>query len=203
MAIFAGPGRKTNLFALPARAAQGVWWHVNHLSKSIATGRLLISSSHKYSALNLYPLTYQGSLEIRLLGGTVNPERIIKWVRMIDRILQAARTNPAKYWMDVAPDDPELFVRRILGSDTFSEIHPNLVMRNYLNIDINILSQIEEDHLVTSLPLRQPKQKADAYANQLLESLTLNSLSAQVQVSVPEPAGILIDEFQDVDDFEP
>ena len=141
MALWAGDGRKTNLFALPARAAQGIWVYMSSFCVNVDHGHIHGNPSHKYSALNLYPLTYQGSVEIRLLGGTSDPAKITGWVRAIDRVLATAREMTAEEIMSAVVDDPAGFAGSILG-DSFVEINRALVLRNYLAIQNYMIDKI-------------------------------------------------------------
>lgn len=93
---YSGESRRSNLFALPMRVAEAtvdnirdvlqMFQHENHTLFNSSPHRL------KYAALNLAPLVTFGSLELRSFRGETDVEEIKDWLRIINNILEYART---------------------------------------------------------------------------------------------------------------
>lgn len=54
----------------------------------------LIGKWHKYTALNIKPLSEQGTIEFRHMQGHNNPELLDKWLRSINNLFEVGRFNP-------------------------------------------------------------------------------------------------------------
>jgi hypothetical protein len=77
---FIGEGRDKNIFCVP--------WYETTLSSSIITriqeqGGGALKGWQKYTALNLLPLTTQGTIEFRHMAGTNDIAKILEWLRII------------------------------------------------------------------------------------------------------------------------
>ena len=98
LAVFAGPTRTSNLFALPLRCAE-----VNHstmvdIFTGIEAGKItgiqqLSDESHKYAAMNLAPLYRLGSVESRLMRGTTDPDLLRLWLKILNELLEFSQLS--------------------------------------------------------------------------------------------------------------
>ena len=91
---FCGKNRRSNLFALPTRVCEGnlsIYMQMvnNYLNRTHA----FTVSEHaaKYAALNIVPLHKLGSIEIRTMRGTTDPDILKKWITILNDILVYSR----------------------------------------------------------------------------------------------------------------
>lgn len=96
---YAGDDRKSNLFCLPMRDAEG---NVNNIetfltylnsSRSVDAFRSLNNASMKYAALNIAPMGNIGSLEFRSFRGVTDIKDIIQWVKIIQKIVDYSQMD--------------------------------------------------------------------------------------------------------------
>lgn len=86
-----GPGRSSNVFALPMRAAEGNVANAKRLFQHL--NPVFDINEVKYGALNFHPLSKFGSLEIRCMRGTTDVEVISNWIDILERLVSYSR-NP-------------------------------------------------------------------------------------------------------------
>lgn len=95
---FSGPQRRSNLFALPTRCAERTINNIVRMFKGIEKGDGYACSFNietvKYAALNLAPICYFGSVEIRSFRGSTDADEIAEWIRVLNRLIEYAK-NPA------------------------------------------------------------------------------------------------------------
>lgn len=84
-----GNGRDKNIFCVPWYDTMMTYCVVDRISRKDS---YVLRTWQKYTALNLTPLTTQGTLEFRHMEGTHNVERILTWVRLIGHMYTFART---------------------------------------------------------------------------------------------------------------
>lgn len=93
---FSGPQRRSNLFALPTRCAEKTFKNIVRMFQGIEKGDGYACSFNieqvKYAALNLAPLCYFGSVEIRSFRGSTDADEIAEWVRILNRLIEYAKT---------------------------------------------------------------------------------------------------------------
>jgi hypothetical protein len=80
---FVGNSRRTNIFCVPL-SETGLME-----SMGVSTNRFVYAIDNvwqKYTALNLLPLTSQGSVEFRHMPGTANLQQILVWLELICRL---------------------------------------------------------------------------------------------------------------------
>lgn len=96
---FSGETRRSNLFALPARCSDGVVRHICTFFDGLRTGGVNLPSEGmgKYGAVNIVPLGHLGSVEIRCFRGTVLIDEILQWVRILDSMVEMAKTFKDPY----------------------------------------------------------------------------------------------------------
>jgi hypothetical protein len=83
--------RRENIFCVPISETQVNYTVVNRFSKGITNG---LRQWHKYTALNLLPISTIGTVEFRHMGGECDIDRIMTWCRIIGHLMYAARTIP-------------------------------------------------------------------------------------------------------------
>lgn len=94
---YCGETRRSNLFSLPTTLAEGGIVLLSHAFEGLERGvveNLNIHPSHgKYAALNPCCLTSFGSLEVRSMRGTTDPEVLKEWISILNKVLTFAQ-NP-------------------------------------------------------------------------------------------------------------
>lgn len=125
---YSGEPRRSNLFTLPMRCAEGnVKTAVRlfrELSKKNRSALSDISDDHnKYAALNLAALKRFCSVEIRCFRGETDAEEIYRWVSILDKLVEYA----------IRPVSPPNLIERYneLGFDLFFEVfgdHAGLIL---------------------------------------------------------------------------
>ena len=91
LARYCGEDRESNLFCLRLKDAEGV---LDLFSKSLDGNAPFsrLNNHVRYAGLNTSALTMHGSLEVRLKGGTTDPEEIIEWANEMHNLFQNAST---------------------------------------------------------------------------------------------------------------
>lgn len=91
---YSGPTRRSNLFTLPVRCAEGNLDNIVKLFRRIeANGQNVLASNDnqvKYAALNIGCLKTFLSLEARSFRGTVKTSEIYTWCAILDRMMSFA-----------------------------------------------------------------------------------------------------------------
>lgn len=110
-----GEHRVGNLFCLRAKDAEAI---VSYLRAFIeADGQAGIQEFLHYSAFNANALKKFGSLELRTLRGTSEPETIVDWVETIERLytLSEEFPDPREICTSLSSIGPLTFFNNILG----------------------------------------------------------------------------------------
>lgn len=120
---FCGENRRTNLFALPTRVCEGnlsIYTQIvdNYLNRTKA---FYLSEHHaKYSALNVAPLNKLGSIEIRSMRGTTDPDILKKWVTILNDILIYSRgKKPSEVLREYRSLGPSGMIERVFSDKSF------------------------------------------------------------------------------------
>lgn len=120
---FSGPTRRSNLFALPIRAAERTEGNIVKLFKEVEKGQCMtwgLNDQHmKYAALNIAPLTKIGSIEARSFRGTTDVSEIKQWLSILNRLLVYSKTEgltPPDI-LDAYRDRPQEFFVEVFGKD--------------------------------------------------------------------------------------
>lgn len=94
---YCGEARRSNTFAPPVRIVEGAWVNYMKMFRQIEEGQPTAIkwgiNNAKYSALNIAPLAYLGSVELRCMRGTTNTQEITEWLEIIDRLLTYSQTK--------------------------------------------------------------------------------------------------------------
>lgn len=87
-----GNDRNKNIFCVPWSETQLHYGLINNIKdQNVYKGA--IKQWHKYTALNLLPLTRYGTLEFRHMAGTCDLNQIFTWVNLIGRLFYVATTR--------------------------------------------------------------------------------------------------------------
>lgn len=88
---FVGADRDTNLYCIPWNQCK-----MNHnlIAKIFVDPYHTLRSWQKYTALNLKPITAQGTVEFRHMHGTSDQVKILTWIQIIGSIMEYAKKHP-------------------------------------------------------------------------------------------------------------
>jgi hypothetical protein len=89
-----GHDRMNNIFCVPWHQSGLTYSMVNTLLGVRDHAYLKIRQWQKYSALNLLPLSTQGTVEFRHLHGTCDVNVITTWLRLLGRLVSYAKQTP-------------------------------------------------------------------------------------------------------------
>lgn len=120
-----GEHRVGNLFCLRAIDAPATVFQLKRFFQ--ADGVWSISDRLHYAGLNIHALQKFGSIEIRTLRGVTDPDTVIKWVSILQRLyeLSDTYTDPRQVVDGFSGNGPEAFLKNILGDlydDVVSEV---------------------------------------------------------------------------------
>jgi len=87
---YAEENRKNSIFCVPWNQCGLNYQIVNKLIKVPENGDMPIRHWQKYSALNLLPISTQGSIEFRHLEGTCNVKKIMGWINILSKMYKYA-----------------------------------------------------------------------------------------------------------------
>ena len=114
-----GSERVGNHFCLRAKDAKNL---LKTLTQCADSGNLRsgMSDRVRYAALNINSMARYGSLEFRPMRGTVDPEIIATWVRMLLKIkdYSAKFDDPFKIMEDYSHQGLRAFTRKVFGKDS-------------------------------------------------------------------------------------
>lgn len=113
-----GDHRVGNLFCLRAKDAPAI---VSKLKAFIQEeGKGGLSEGLHYGGLNIHALTKFGSIEIRALRGCTDPQTIIDWVSILERIyrLSGEYTDPRDVCNGFSGEGPMAYLEKVLGDKT-------------------------------------------------------------------------------------
>ncbi len=125
---FAGPTRRSNLFALPMRVAEKVVGAQVKMFEALSKGKAQLvfnDGTYKYASLNLSSISRIGSLEIRCMRGTTDVAEIKEWLSIINHIVLCARSPglTPDIILNMQRDDPNELLTMTFGNHTTSLRH--------------------------------------------------------------------------------
>jgi hypothetical protein len=137
---YSGEGRRSNLFALGIRSAEGSLGNIIKMLTGANEGKyqaLVHSESYvKYAALNIATLARFGSIEIRCFRGTTDVREIQEWLSIINKLFLFAKTpglTPKRMLLEFNAKGDELM------TDIFGEYAEKLQCLDYKSmIDRNL-----------------------------------------------------------------
>jgi hypothetical protein len=125
---FAGDHRKGNLFCLRLKDAFATSQYLESILRYYnITDSLLLSNDLRYASVNFAALRKFGTIEFRLMRGTLNADEIVQWVETLEAIRQFSLkfTSPRdfrNYFLDRI--DARELPREILGQELFDQYLP-------------------------------------------------------------------------------
>ena len=113
---YVGKERAQNIHCLPFADTGNVLPFLNGIKYGRTPDDVLrsIKSACKYSALNIRPVTYQGSVEFRHHAGSFSASRILEWINILMRI----KRESIKYRADRLANLPREEISKLLLGDT-------------------------------------------------------------------------------------
>ena len=85
---FVGGNRDTNIFCIPWNQCRS---HFDLITKFLNYPSYTLRNWNKYTALNLIPLTTQGTIEFRQMHGTSDMVKLTQWINIIGAIFAYAK----------------------------------------------------------------------------------------------------------------
>lgn len=113
-----GEHRVGNLFCLRGIDAPGI---ITSLKRFIQKdGRTIIPDSLHYAGFNIHALAKFGSIEIRTMRGLPEPDTVIRWVNILQRMyeLSSEYPDPRVVIEGLSGNGPQIFLQGILGPET-------------------------------------------------------------------------------------
>jgi hypothetical protein len=109
-----GEHRVGNLFCLRAKDAPAIIAQLRHFLKK--DGAVQLSEHLHYSGLNAHALAKYGSLEVRTLRGCTDPQTILDWVGILERlyVLSGEFTDPRDICSLFSSEGPLAFFDNVL-----------------------------------------------------------------------------------------
>lgn len=124
-----GEHRVGNLFCLRAKDAPAI---VSHLKRFIQMeGAYEIGSGFHYAGVNAHALFKFGSIEIRSLRGCTNPQTILDWVAVLERMykMSGEYKDPRTLVDSFSGEGPMAYLEMLVG-DKLSTIKQNINLDN-------------------------------------------------------------------------
>lgn len=92
---FCGVSRRSNLYARPSRCADSTIDNIYKMVEQMEVGSknalVFSQSTTKYGVMNFSTLSTYGSLEIRSMRGTTDPEEIKEWLSILNKLYRYAQ----------------------------------------------------------------------------------------------------------------
>lgn len=127
---FAGPSRKANRFCLSINDGEGVLDYFMHVFKIGAPALRVNENEVRYAALNIASLRKFGSLEVRLMRGTMDLEVLTTWLCSMSTMRDFAFSmeNPRNVHDFYIKSGPEEFMKAV-----FPETHAELEYKGWID----------------------------------------------------------------------
>ena len=133
---FCGDKRRSNMFCLTTRYAEGIYRRLQKFFEGLDTGSYnpilqLNEDTAKYSALNIVPLKTLGSVEIRTMRGITDIDKIKQWIGIINSMLQASKMPglTPRIVLDYFQKEPGMFFDLVFGEYADLLRKPDLFQR--------------------------------------------------------------------------
>ena len=120
---YAGPSRKANRFCLSINDGEGILDYFMHVFKIGAPALRINENEVRYAALNIASLRKFGSLEVRLMRGTMDLEVMTTWLCSLSSLRNFAfgMENPRNVHDRFINLGPEAFIKEVFP-ETFKEL---------------------------------------------------------------------------------
>lgn len=133
---FCGDKRRSNMFCLTTRYAEGIYRRLQRFFEGLDTGSYnpilqLNEDTAKYSALNIVPLKTLGSVEIRTMRGVTDIDKIKQWIGIINSMLKASKmpSLTPKIILEYFQKEPGMFFDLVFGEYADLLRKPDLFQR--------------------------------------------------------------------------
>jgi len=168
---YSGETRRSNLFALPLRVAEGNLVYMKKVIDWAGRNPMMFPASDngaKYSALNIARLSIFGSLEIRSFRGETDINEIKRWLSIINQVRMFAKIpgmTPTKIMEEVKENRYE-FIEKVFDKFT-SSIRMTVPETNFLfdknlwygMIMATVVEDWEEFNRGTEIKEKKPRRK--------------------------------------------
>ncbi len=120
-------------------------WHKFGRDAQITDGNRDGRPRGRYCGLNLYALIKQGTIEVRYLGGTIDPKRILHWLHLHQTIVDlAADVNDNKLSMKALQKAALIVDQKRRTNLFFKKLHLNATTEEYWRAEIERLKDDDE-----------------------------------------------------------
>lgn len=197
---FCGENRRTNLFALPTRVCEGnlsIYMQMVDQYLNRTQAFYMSEGAAKYSALNVVPLHKLGSIEVRTMRGTTDPDVLKKWLTILNDILVYSRgRKPSEVLREYRSVGPSGMIDRVFSDKSFlSSIDNHEARIDYMLEQVYLfVSSFDWDEVRNKTFEIKDKKKTLTTEEQLheyiqtMQSGGLNGLS---------PSHMIVDEFSE------
>lgn len=98
--------RSNNIFCVPANKVARFNWFpffTYFAKKNPKVNWMNLNGNfHKYAGLNLLPILEYGTIEFRHHEGTLDTDRILNWLAIINEVCESSRIHSMEEWHDIA-----------------------------------------------------------------------------------------------------
>lgn len=130
---YSGEFRRSNLYAIPSRVADGVLMQYINMMKTYVSGNNAFYASEgssKYAALNIAPLNTLGTIEIRTLRGTTSGDILKEWCTILNDLLLYSRgKTPEDIFRRYHVLGAEGMIKEVFSSYQFLSSIDNIIPR--------------------------------------------------------------------------
>jgi hypothetical protein len=172
---FAGPSRKANRFCLSINDGEGILDHYQHIFQLGDAALRVNENDVRYAALNIASLRKYGSLEVRLLRGTLDLDVLIPWITSIGslRDFGMRMESPRKVHDLFAKIGPDGLIKEV-----FPETHQELEYKGWQD-DVNRNFSITLD-LVFSFVSEEERMKKKEDENKARAQINIEAALAAI-----------------------
>lgn len=195
LAAWCGDHRVGNLFCLRAKDAPAIVSRFKDFF--LADGSYNFSNGNHYAGFNGNALNKFGSIEIRYLRGTTEPETIKTWVKILKRLydMSAEFTDPRDVCSDLSGYGPYPFLERILGEYTSTVVEGSGM--TYHQVTNSVYEGVRYAQDICYCRDWSLVKQADVANNPFRRKKASSSYLADVQWA-PMPASSSLSQFADV-----
>lgn len=156
---FAGPSRKANRFCLSINDGEGVLDYFMHVFRIGAPALRVNENEVRYAALNIASLRKFGSLEVRLMRGTMDLEVMTTWLCSLSTLRDFAfrMGDPRTVHDAFVTMGPQAFIEEV-----FPETHEELCYKGWMDdVQRNFSITLELAYAFVSCEERAAKNKVE------------------------------------------
>ena len=177
---FVGGSRDSNIYCIPWNQCRN---HLDLVNDFLLNPNVALKRWSKYTALNLLPLSSQGTIEFRQMHGTADMKKITTWINLIGAIFRYAKNTPL-----------EDLVQEIRGLNTVStyEMFFTKVLYGQLPYNEVYQAKLEEGIIFAKYSLiKHSKTGKKPEPKEIGNLEAMNKLLAELAgMAVPPPAPV-------------